>query len=406
MGCSSKGKITNAKLQSNEVAPYEFFFPEEETSGKTAILLSFSGGGTRAAALSYGVLKGLRDLEYDNTQLRRSNMLNQVVAISSVSGGSFTAAYYGLYGEQIFESFEEDFLYFDISGGLLNLFLKPKHLFSINSRTTGAANFYNERLFKGKTFGDIRHDSPDIIINASDLGSGNRFSFIQEQFDFICSDVNAYSVSDAVAASSAVPIVFQPVVLKNYSECENSKTSDPSNIESPHALSTLKGLKSYADKEKRPYIHLVDGGITDNLGLLAFSDTIQKEAFLPHRIESTVDTIIVISVDASAHPKRDIDHFVDSPAVSDTIDAVTDIQLHRYNDLSQQLIIDKLAEWKNNQSGRTTVFIDINLQSSTRGEFMNSIPTDFKLEKNQVDALIQHGYDEISYNPSLNDIQM
>ncbi len=59
-----------------------------------SIIMSFSGGGTRASALSYGVLLELRDTMVTvNGKSRR--LLDYVNVISSVSGGSFTAAYYG-----------------------------------------------------------------------------------------------------------------------------------------------------------------------------------------------------------------------------------------------------------------------------------------------------------------------
>jgi NTE family protein len=65
-------------------------------------MLTFSGGGTRAAALAYGVLETLRDtpIKIDGKTAR---MLDEVDLISSVSGGSFTSAYYGLHGDGIFE---------------------------------------------------------------------------------------------------------------------------------------------------------------------------------------------------------------------------------------------------------------------------------------------------------------
>lgn len=402
-GCSSKGQITNQVILTEHGSLSSSSSISQGSGADIAILLSFSGGGTRAAALSYGVLEGLRAMEYSN-EGESSNLLSQVVAISSVSGGSFTAAYYGLYGEQIFESFEDAFLYRDVSGGLLNLLLKPKYVFSRNTRTIEAADFYNRTLFKNKTFADMREDAPEIIINASDLGSGSRFSFLQEHFDLICSDIDKFSVSNAVAASSAVPIVFQPVVLKNFSQCEGLVIANPDSSSSPHTQNTLRGLQSYADKDDRAYIHLVDGGITDNLGLLAFSDILQSEPFFPNQIESSVKTIVVISVDASTQPERAIDHSIETPSVADTINAVTDIQLHRYNDMSQQIMIEKLTQWERASIGRKALFLDINLNSSTEFEFLNNIPTDFNLNNNEVDALIEHGYQEVFGSASLKKI--
>ena len=37
----------------------------------------------------------------------------------------------------------------------------------------------------------------------------------------------------------------------------------------------IDGLATYADKERRPYAHFVDGGITDNLGLRAIYEIIE-----------------------------------------------------------------------------------------------------------------------------------
>ena len=41
---------------------------------------------------------------------------------------------------------------------------------------------------------------------------------------------------------------------------------------SKEAEETFHSAEAYLDKDKNKYIHLIDGGITDNLGLLAFED--------------------------------------------------------------------------------------------------------------------------------------
>ncbi len=84
-----------------------------ERSSDLAVLLAFSGGGTRASAFAYGVLQELAATEVVTAQGARP-LLHEVDMISSVSGGSFTAAYYGLYGEKIFTDFEHDFLRKDV----------------------------------------------------------------------------------------------------------------------------------------------------------------------------------------------------------------------------------------------------------------------------------------------------
>ena len=91
--------------------------PGERNSDSLFVCLMFSGGGTRAAALSYGVMEALRDkvIQVDG---REKRLLDEVDCISSVSGGSFTAAYYGLYRERLFEDFRVRFLERDVQGAL------------------------------------------------------------------------------------------------------------------------------------------------------------------------------------------------------------------------------------------------------------------------------------------------
>jgi hypothetical protein len=62
-GCASYGVVENAPGQgTTEEQSYSIkTFMYEWRSSENALILAFSGGGTRAAALSYGVLKGLRD---------------------------------------------------------------------------------------------------------------------------------------------------------------------------------------------------------------------------------------------------------------------------------------------------------------------------------------------------------
>ncbi len=169
-------------------------------------MLAFSGGGTRAAALAYGVLEELRDTTVIiDGQPRR--LLDEIDTISSVSGGSFTSAYYGLYGERTFEDFKEVFLTQDIEHELVLGLFNPLRWFGSEGRTEMAVDLYDEKIFHGATFADMqRAGGPLILINASDLAYGVRFSFVQEYFDLLCSDINTFPVARAVTASSAVPI--------------------------------------------------------------------------------------------------------------------------------------------------------------------------------------------------------
>ncbi len=129
------------------------------SSENLLLYLSFSGGGTRAAALSYGVLEELRKTEVVIDGKKR-RLLDEVDGISSVSGGSFTAGYYGLFGDRIFEDFESKFLKKNIQGALaVRTLFNPINWFRLSSvvfdRSDLAAEYYDKQVFQGKTFGDI-----------------------------------------------------------------------------------------------------------------------------------------------------------------------------------------------------------------------------------------------------------
>ena len=248
-------------------------------SGRVVITLAFSGGGTRAAALAYGVLEELRDTEVEVAG-ERKRLVDEVDTISGVSGGSFPAAYYGLYGDRIFEEFEPNFLKRNVQGALIRQIFMPTNFFRLmtpaTSRSELASQYYDEHLFHGATFRDLREaQGPRVYINATDLSHGNRFTFTQGQFDVICSDLDEFRISHAVASSSAVPGLLSPISLKNHAGSCDYQPPDvlveaiDSRVSDPRRYRAAKTFSDYQDDEARPYIHLVDGGISDNLGLRA-----------------------------------------------------------------------------------------------------------------------------------------
>ena len=127
-----------------------------ERSEELLLILTFSGGGTRAAGFSYGILEALADTEIMIDGKRR-RLVDEIDVISSVSGGSFTAAYFGLFGDRIFEDFETKFLKFNVQGELfgrmLSPFSWPKLASLFYERSELAADYYDELLFENKTFG-------------------------------------------------------------------------------------------------------------------------------------------------------------------------------------------------------------------------------------------------------------
>src|SRR5205085_7686704 len=129
-----------------------------EIKDSTLIILTFSGGGTRAAAFAYGVLRGLDSIFVPNS-LKRESLLDRINIISGVSGGAFPAAHFALYGRAGFDEFEKKFLFDDHLWLhlLLGYALVPhpqKWFAPYFSRSDYAVEQWDRLLFHKGTFGD------------------------------------------------------------------------------------------------------------------------------------------------------------------------------------------------------------------------------------------------------------
>ena len=374
--------------------------------GETLVMLSFSGGGTRAAALSYGVMQELRDTLVESNG-KTVRVLDEIDTISSVSGGSFTAAYYGAFREDLFRSYETDFLRRNVQGDLIGSLFNPANWFRSGSRTDRAAEYYDKHIFRGATFEDIAQQGPPFIdINATDLSTGSRFTFTQELFDLICTDLGVYPLSRAVTASSAVPVAFPTVILKNHADqCDVNNTphwqvlaaAEPATYAQEELVSSLK---SYRDADRRPFIHLVDGGIADNLGLRAVVDRVEGLGAGGAKLleRSNIRNVLVILVNAEVHRDMQIDTSPTSPSGRTVVGATTAAQMNRYNQETLDSVRRNIAEYEATaQRANAPIgfyFAEVNF-SRIKGErlsrIFNSLPTSLALDDEEVDWLIAAG---------------
>ena len=192
-------------------------FGETGSYDDTIIGLSFSGGGTRAAAFSYGVLKEMERIPIRGAQ---SAMIDRVEFVSGVSGGSVTAAYYGLRKRAALADFRERFLLRNAEEGLqtdLTLATLSRAVAGGINDSTGFPRWLDANLFQGATFRDLGATSrPQVWINASDIYNRTPFVFGAVAFGAMCSNLSEYPLANAVAASAAVPVAFAPVVMQTF----------------------------------------------------------------------------------------------------------------------------------------------------------------------------------------------
>jgi NTE family protein len=363
-GCASR-PVNPPITQPDPSSGYRFETRQAEAKNKdNLVILAFSGGGTRAAAFSYGVLEFLRRTEVTLSNGNKARMLDAVDVITGVSGGSFTALAYGLYGEKLFDEYEQRFLKRNVQGELISRALSPRYWGDLSSRGWGrselAAQLYDEILFNGATFGDLdRGKGPMILATATDISTGSRFVFNQGTFDIICSDLNAVPLSRAAAASSAVPVVLSSITIKNYGGTCNWTVPgwakpflDTDNPPRPaaRAMRSLRTILAFGDSARRPYLHLVDGGVSDNVGMRGVLDALEiLEALHEAGLSTPLDNarrIIVFIVNSLSSPPTNWDESYTPPGTVDVLlkSAGTPIDAFSYETI--ELLRDKAARWQ------------------------------------------------------------
>ena len=429
-GCATR-PINPPITQMDPNAGYTFqtrqkYFKSQEN----LVILAFSGGGTRAAAFSYGVLEFLRRTEAVGPNGATVRLLDAVDVITGVSGGSFTALAYGLYGDKLFADYEQRFLKRDVQGELLARAVNPRYWGDLASTAWGrselAAQLYDEILFNGATFGDLdRGTGPFIVASATDISTGARFPFTQTVFNILCSNLDAVPLSRAAAASSAVPVVLSPVTINNYGGTCNfvapgwvKAFTESANPPRPaaRAIRELTEAKAYADSVHRPYIHLVDGGVSDNVGMRSVLDVLELlEALHDKGMPTPLDhvrRIVVFVVNSLSSPPTNWDESVSPPGTLDVLLKATGVPIDHYSYEAVELLKDIAARWETarrlrelarcSTNGDSPVCaairvpdaeiyaIDVSfdaLKDRTEREFLNQQPTSFVLPAESVDRL-------------------
>ncbi|HEV3411344.1 MAG TPA: patatin-like phospholipase family protein [Puia sp.] len=275
--------------------------PSEPPDPLQDIGLSFSGGGFRAAAFSLGVLSYLSRIFYDGNPL-----LTRVRFITSTSGGTFTNAYYAqrlCEGEKDFD-FETFYKALRLAMGGEELLKEAFEQLETarnwpeqgkqHNLINAFAKAYDKKLFNKATLGTLVEMNPGVTsteagppwnphlekvcFNTTELNNGLNFYFKADCKDK-CVDLfgNNYlrfkdgpamrrlKLSDIVAASSCFPAGFEPILFPDdfvYPGNSNLNELTASIIYDHNLPDELDDIRN------KPF-SLMDGGITDNMGLHA-----------------------------------------------------------------------------------------------------------------------------------------
>ena len=378
------------------------------------IVMMISGGGTRAAAFGYGLLEAL---EHRPLPLRgrRDGWLENIDVVYGVSGGAVLAAYLALHGRDTIPDFENRFLKQNFERLISRQALSLANMPRLASPEFGRGDLLQEQfentLFGNATFDDLarRRKGPFAVISATDMTAGRRIDFTQEYFDILCLNLSDLRIARAVAASSAVPLVFAPLTLNNNGG--NCGYALPENIrqavgkpDETHALRRqtrreyLAHIGDYARSQARPYLHLIDGGLTDNLGLrhLLEMNEIYAPADIRYRfLGGATRRVVVIVVNAQNQVSSDIDRSAAVPGLMDALNATINIPIDQHSQESLRrfrALVDEINTSAYSMHGDKVkaYFISLGLhdlpESPLRQAVLN-IPTSFYLPREDINLL-------------------
>lgn len=388
--------------------------------------VAVSGGGARAATLGFGVLEEMRDTRV-RWEGREERLIDELDVLMGVSGGSMLTAAVALDGVDGLPQFEKEFLNASLQQDFKARLFRPSNLWRLTSPSYGRSDalerFLDERLYRGATFGDLAKvpRKPFAVIYATDMVTGGRFEFVQDQFDFLCSDLDGVKLARAVAASSAVPLVLSPITLWNHaSDVSNTDCGSPvvrqvsERLGAQFGSRRLTELEGYRERARgqlrRPYIHLIDGGLADNVNARGAADYIAQfgglangARFAGYRGMRRM-VFIVVNAETSTRSPEDMSPMVPGPLR--TALALADIPINRNSSAALTQMRATVDVWRDevqfaHARGDFSVFaqdirfyvIEVNLTAPDNAELserLQSIPTTLQLTGEEVAQLRSH----------------
>ncbi len=353
-GCAAGMHFENTPLPVGETNP-DLRTIAPASPDRPVILMTFSGGGSRAAALAEAVLRELSQTSYaapDGPHI----LTEDVKYISSVSGGSVTAAWFGLrrgpgHWDGDLDGLRNDFLAQD---NMRTLELDAANPITLFGLVTGQITHIEaeEALFNARLYHDAplaalnQPGKPFIVLNATDMAGGETFAVDPRRFDDICSKYDALPIATAVSASAAFPILLTPVAFQDYSsgcpgKLRNGQwiTVDLSNPYTPYLnLAEYKDARYSNDLRHGPnpyrridYLYFLDGGLADNLGTRSLRTALiapYDDAQVLRAInDGKIRKLVVVVVNARGDPPNKLYQQAQQPGLVGQIQAVTSVPL-------------------------------------------------------------------------------
>lgn len=415
------GSPTNGRRLTT--VPADYVAPDSDG----VLLVALSGGGTRAAAFAWGVLRGL-----DALRVGGRSLYDRVVVLSAVSGGAFTAAWAGLHG--LDSEFERRFLFKDIERSYIWEGLRRPWLMW-RRRSDLAIRVHHSQTFGGARFSDLLHGhrerGPYVALHATDMAYWRRVSFTPGGLAEFGLDLGDLPVAVGTCASSAFPLVLTPVGLPAPT-CsavpvwleEAARTTN--RIDNPERWRRAEMLLDYRRHGRR--IWLMDGGLADNTGVrylldLLLYDTLHAPLELSEPrsfrrvIPDSARLVGVVAVDASTRPGTGLTRRRHPPGLLSMAYATAVTGMDRRSDDGVSLMHmmppwvfdpdkDRIAEILVGANDRQIPYIaaDISLDQALSPEErarLHAIPTRLALHPAEVELAMNAGSRLACSNPNI-----
>jgi NTE family protein len=175
--------------------------------------------------------------------------------------------------------------------------------------------------------------------------------------------------------------------------------------------------RSYLNAAERPYIHLVDGGLADNLGLRSMLDRSRAEGGLRdsvrHQSRTPIQKLVIVAVNAERDPSQRIDTSDQVPSTLQVVDALLFGSGARATQETLELLNDTAQAWREELShaiarddtftpDATVHVINVNLRDAPEvleRRVLLQIPTAFSISQDEVTHLIAAGRHILQASP-------
>jgi NTE family protein len=398
----------------------------------TLMMVAFSGGGSRAAAVGWKTLETLKRIPYTFTADGRqveSNLAREIDLVAGISGGSFAAAAWCLCGGDL-APFQKRFVERDIQGTLARNLFSSKGVVAAFSRRYARINFaaelYDEEVYESKTFADLPA-RPILRIHSTDLALGRRFTFTPDTFARLGSNLGSYPIGYACAASSAFPILLTPLTLRNFGPPLDLSQDVEYVLGKKNARTDLNAdLRTkaweYYNNKTNEYIHLADGGLVDNQGLQSILDEFETNGIINRRINYSVQPLkrlIIVNVNAGVSGENQSGRSPLPPSIASVVESsmvssMDVLSARRWMDIRDKCIeifkaaIDRGADTPSLSQLEEPYRIEVSFRNIVDPDLRRramALPTSFKLSPEQL-ALIDKVVPELlKEDPELQRLQ-